>query len=358
MENNLRLLVLEGSRDLGNQLDMWLQKLYGVEESFIVPMKQSRFSNGEGKVVIMDTVRDKDVYILADVGNYSCTYSMYDFTNHYGPDEHFQDIKRVVSAIKGHAATVTVVMPLLYESRQHRRKDRESLDCAMALQELESLGIDTIVTFDVHDPNIQNAIPNMSFENFYPTNTMLEEFVREETFSLEDLLVVSPDTGAVDRARYYADVLGVDVGMFYKRRDLSKVVNGTNPIVAHEYLGRDVGGKTVFVVDDMIASGTSILEVAEELKKRGASHVFLFSTFALFTSGIGRFEKAYEEGVFEKIYSTNLSYVPDTIVEKPWFHQVDCSNYLSTVISYFHDRKSIAPLLSKKELAKKLRDVN
>lgn len=356
MKETLRLIVLEGSKEFGKKVDKILQQKYKTKTSFIVPIKQPRFSNGESKVVILETIRQKDVYIIADVGNHSSTYKMFDYVNHYSPDEHFQDIKRTISAIKGHASSITVIMPLLYEARQHRRKGRESLDCAVALQELEALGVHTIVTFDVHDPNIQNAIPNMSFENFYPTNTILENFSANEKFTFDELLVVSPDTGAMDRARYYADILGTDVGMFYKRRDLSKVVNGSNPIVAHEYMGKEVQGKTVLVVDDMIASGNSILEVAEELKKRGAKKIYLFATFSLFTSGSSNFDKAYKEGIFNQIYSTNLSYILPEIQNKKWFHEVDCSTYLAEIITCFHNHMSITPLMNgKKELMDKIK---
>lgn len=271
------------------------------KDSFIIPTNLVRFNNGEGKAVIEDSVRDKDLYIISDIGNHSMTYKMYGYLNHMGPDEHFMDIKRVISAVRGQADRVTVVMPLLYESRQHRRKGRESLDCALALQELQNLGVSTIVTFDVHDPNIQNAVPtSMSFENFYPTNTILKEFIK-------------------------------------------------NPIVAHNYLGGNLEGETAIVIDDMIASGTSMLEVAADLKERGARKVFLISTFSMFTNGLDGFNKAYEDGLFEKLYSTNLTYVDDNAIKTPWYKQIDCSNYASDIINTLNTSGSISELKNGKQ---------
>lgn len=241
-------------------------------------------------------------------------------------------------------------MPLLYESRQHRRKGRESLDCALALQELQNLGVSTIVTFDVHDPNIQNAVPtSMSFENFYPTNTILKEFIKNEEFDPETVKFISPDTGAMDRAKYYANMFQADVGMFHKRRDYSKIVDGKNPIVAHNYLGGNLEGETAIVVDDMIASGTSMLEVAVDLKKRGARKVFLISTFSMFTNGLECFNKAFEEGLFEKLYSTNLTYVDKDALTKPWYEQIDCSNYASDIINTLNTSGSISELKNGKQ---------
>ena len=262
-----------------------------------------------------------------------------------GPDEHFQDIKRTVAAIRGKAARITVIMPLLYESRQHRRKGRESLDCALALQELERLGVDEIITFDVHDPNIQNAVPLLSFENFYPTYDIVKTLVSQEKdleLDKDKLLVISPDTGAMDRAIYYSSVLGVDVGLFYKRRDHSTVINGKNPIVQHEYMGRDVAGKDVLIVDDMIASGESVLDIARELKKRNARNVYVAATFAFFTEGLEKFNKYYEDGTISKIYSTNLTYIPEQLLEAKWFERVDMSEFLARIVNRLHSGKSIA----------------
>ena len=252
-----------------------------------------------------------------------------------------------ISATSGRSEHITLIMPLLYQSRQHKRKGRESLDCAVALQELETLGVDSIVTFDAHDPNVANAIPNLPFENFYPTHTILETLIEQE--DLENLLVVSPDIGAMERSRYYAELLGCDVGVFYKRRDLSKVVNGKNPIIDHIYMGADVQDKTILVVDDMIASGSSMIEVAEELKKRGAHKVYLISTFALFTEGIEIFQEAYQNHLFEKLYSTNLSYVPDTIKKLDWFYEVDCSKFIAKIIDTLHRGISIHTIQNGKQ---------
>ena len=270
---------------------------------------------------------------------------MFGFTNHKGPDEHFQDIKRTVSAIRGKATRITVIMPLLYESRQHRRKGRESLDCALALQELERLGVDEILTFDVHDPNVQNAIPLLSFENLYPTYDIVKSLITNEESlerNKEKLLVISPDTGAMDRAIYYSSVLGVDVGLFYKRRDHSTVVNGKNPIVQHEYMGRDVEGKDVLIVDDMIASGESVLDIALELKKRNVRNVYVATTFAFFTEGLEKFNQYHKDGIITRVYSTNLTYIPEALKAAPWFREVDMSEFLARIINKLNYGKSIA----------------
>ncbi len=349
--SNLKLIVLSNAKLLGDMVDKHLMLKRNTNESFIVPIKEVRFSNGEGKVSIGNTIRDKDVYIISDVGNYNCTYVMHGRTTYMSPDDHFQDIKRTISAMKGHSESINVVMPLLYSSRQHRRKGRESLDCAMALQELEALGVSEIITFDAHDPNIQNAIPCMPFENFYPTYSILESLVNDNKNQFNDIknwLTISPDTGAMDRAKYVADVLGTDVGMFYKRRDFSTIVDGKNPIIAHEYMGKKINNKNAIVVDDMIASGDSIIEVSKELKDRGANKVFLVATFALLTSGIERFDKAYKEKLFDEIYTTNLTYMDESF-ERPWLHRVDCSEYLADIINTLNNKQSISPLLNRKE---------
>lgn len=345
LNHELGIIALESCTELGNAIDKYIQKQRNCTESFLVPLNEIRFSNGEGKVKISETVRGKDIYILCDVGNYSCTYKMFGITNHKGPDEHFQDIKRTVAAIRGKAARITVIMPLLYESRQHRRKGRESLDCALSLQELERLGVDEILTFDVHDPNIQNAIPLLSFENIYPTYDIVKSLISNEKsleLDKEKLLVISPDTGAMDRAIYYSSVLGVDVGLFYKRRDHSTIINGKNPIVQHEYMGRDVEGKDVLIVDDMIASGESVLDIAKELKNRNVRNVYVAATFAFFTEGLEKFNKAYEEGLIRKIYSTNLTYIPQNLHDAEWFNSADMSEFVSRVINRLNHGKSIA----------------
>ena len=349
-EDGLGLIVMNNCKEFGEKINENIMRKRKSDKSFIIPSKLDRFSNGEGKGTINDTVRDKDLYIISDIGNHSETYKMYGYDNHKSPDDHFQDIKRVISAVRGQADRMTVVMPLLYESRQHRRKGRESLDCALALQELQNLGVKTVVTFDVHDPNIQNAVPtSMSFENFYPTNTILKEFILNEDFEVEKVNFVSPDSGAIDRARYYANMFQADVGMFHKRRDLTKIVNGKAPIIAHEYLGGDMTGKTAVVVDDMIASGGSMIEVAEKLKEKGAKKVHLISTFSLFTEGVDNFRLAYEEGLFDNLYSTNLTYVDPEAKKQPWFKMVDCSKYASDIIDTLNRSGSISELKNGKQ---------
>jgi len=351
--NDLRLIVLDNIEEIGISVNEHLKEINNTNEDYIIPIKRDRFSNGEGKISINGTIRDKDIYILSDVGNYNITYNMHGFSHHMAPDEHFQDIKRVISAISGYATKITLIMPLLYESRQHKRKGKESLDCALALQELESLGVDHIVTFDVHDPNVGNAIPNLPFENFYVAHEILNELIDNEDIS--NLLVISPDMGAMERARYFAEMLGTDVGVFYKRRDLSKVINGKNPIVEHVYLGSDVKGKNVIVVDDMIASGTSMVEVAKDLKQRGANKVYLVATFALLTEGTEIFIEAYEENLFDKLYSTNLSYVPDKIKQENWYYSVDMSEKMARIINTMHKHESLKPLFNgKKQILDKL----
>ena len=345
LNHELGIIALESCTELGNAIDKLIQEKRNTNESYLIPIDEIRFSNGEGKVKISESVRGKDIYILCDIGNYSCTYKMFGFVNHKGPDEHFQDIKRTVSAIRGKARRITVIMPLLYESRQHRRKGRESLDCALALQELERLGVDEVLTFDVHDPNVQNAIPLMSFENFYPTYDIVKSLIHNEKdleLDKEKLLVISPDTGAMDRAIYYSSVLGVDVGLFYKRRDHSTIVNGKNPIVQHEYMGRDVEGKDVLIVDDMIASGESVLDIATELKERKARNVYVATTFAFFTEGLEKFNRYCEDGIITRVYSTNLTYIPDGLREAKWYRSVDMAPLVTKIINKLNYDKSIA----------------
>lgn len=347
--DNLRLIVFENALDLGNKVSSKLNK-----KNCIIPIVNDRFNNGEGKVTIKGSVREKDLYILADVGNYNIEYKMHGIVNHMSPDEHFQDIKRVISATSGHASKITVIMPLLYQSRQHKRKGRESLDCAIALQELEQMGVNNIITFDVHDPNVANAIPKIPFDNFYPTHLILKKLIEKDLEDTNDLLVISPDMGAMERARYYAEVLDCDVGVFYKRRDLSKVVNGKNPIVEHVYMGDSVKNKNIIVVDDMIASGISMIEVSQKLKENGANKVYLISTFALLTEGPDKFISAYNDGLFDKLYSTNLSYVSDDIKEKSWYEEVDCSSLIAEIINSLNNKESVEKLLNNKEKVLKL----
>lgn len=356
MKEDLKLIVLDNCRELGNLVKQNLNHLRENDQNYLVPVSSSRFSNGEGKVKIEETVREKDLYILSDVGNYDMSYSLHGRCHYMSPDEHFQDIKRVISASSGHASKITLITPLLYQARQHKRKGRESLDCAISLQELEQLGVNRIITFDCHDPNVSNAIPLLPFENIYPTHTILNEFIENEKEYLDNLLVISPDMGAMERARYYAEMLGCDVGVFYKRRDLSKVVNGKNPIVEHTYMGTSPKDKNILVVDDMIASGASMLEVAKELKERKAKSVFFIATFTLLTEGYDKFIEAYQQGYFNKLYSTNLSYVPDEIKNQEWYHDVDCSMQIAKIIDRINHKESIQGLFDgKKEILEKIK---
>jgi len=357
-QGRLGLITLESALGLGDLVDKHLirrrnnKNHFATEsfnpDSFKINIKESRFANGEAKVKLDETVRGRDIYILCDIGNYSCTYQLYGHENLKGPDEHFQDIKRTIAAVGGKSNRTTVIMPLLYASRQHTRKGRESLDCAMALQELYHLGITDILTFDVHDPNIQNAIPLSSFENIYPTyeivKTMLEterDFINDK----ESMIVIAPDTGAMDRAIYYASVLKLDVGMFYKRRDFTKIVKGKNPIVEHSYMGTDIAGKDALIVDDMIASGESVLDVARELKKRKANKIYVATAFGMFTEGLETFNKAYEEELITRVFSTNLTYISPKLENAEWHKSVDMSGYLAKIIDYLNYNKSLAPLL-------------
>ena len=345
--DDLKLVVLDNIKDVGKQVDDYLQKMNKTENSYIMKVTRDRFNNGEGKMTINETIRDLDVYILSDVGNYGLTYDMHGFTVPMSPDEHFQDIKRVISALSGYPKRLTVIMPLLYQSRQDKRKGKESLDCAIALQELERLKVDHIITFDCHEKKVSNAIPMIPFENFYPTNIILEELISNE--DVNNLLVISPDMGAMERARFYADMLSCDVGMFYKRRDLSKLVDGKNPIVEHAYMGADVEGKTVVVVDDMIASGSSMLEVGEMLREKKAKKIYFIATFSLFTEGIEGFKKAYEDKKFDKLYTTNLTYIPEEYTKdknNKWLKVVDCSKRIAEIIDCLHKGKSLKKIVN------------
>ncbi|MCH5167193.1 MAG: ribose-phosphate diphosphokinase [Erysipelotrichales bacterium] len=353
--SKLKLIVLGSAKELGSKVNKELKKINKTETDYLVKITESRFSNGEGKVQINENVSNCDVYIIGDVGNYGVSYPMHGREHFMSPDEHYEDIKRVISATSGHAAKINIVMPLLYESRQHKRRGNESLDCAISLQELEKMGVDNIVTFDAHDPSICNAIPRLPFENFYPTYTILSKFIENE--DIHDLLVVSPDMGAMDRARVYADMLNVDVGVFYKRRDLSKVVNGKNPIVEHMYMGADPKGKDIIVVDDMIASGASMIEVAENLKEKGANNIYLIATFSLFTEGTDVFVNAYKKGLFTKVYSTNLSYIPEELVSEDWFIDVDCSKFMANIINTLNKKDDLDELWNvKPKLMEKLQN--
>jgi ribose-phosphate pyrophosphokinase len=373
----LGIIALESCRDLGKRINDHILKIRHYDlstnspnngangKSYLIPVNQIRFSNGEGKVQLEDSVRGKDIYILCDVGNYSCTYEMFGFENHMGPDEHFQDIKRVLSAIGGKAKRITVIMPLLYAARQHRRRGRESLDCAIALQELQRLGVSDILTFDVHDPNIQNAIPMISFENIYPTYEIVKSFLKNEkqlSIDKTKMLVISPDTGAMDRAIYYSSMLGLDIGLFYKRRDHTRIVKGKNPIVQHEYIGRNIENQDILIVDDMIASGESILDIVLELKKHNAKRIYVATTFSFFTEGIEKFNEFYEKGYINRVYSTNLTYIPEQVKDSKWFKEVDMAEFIAKIIDKLNYDKSISSLTDAtegiRELLKQTRQEN
>lgn len=344
---NLGLVVMENARELGEKIDGHLREIMGVESSLVIPIDEIKFSNGEGKVVIKETVRKKDVYILADVMNHSITYKMYGYMNHKSPDEHYVDIIRVLCATRNQAESTSLVMPFLYASRQHKREGRESLDCAVALQNFVHLGVRNIVTFDVHDSNVQNAIPCSSFDNFYPTNILLEKFITTEDVKKDNLLAVSPDNGALKRTRFYANMLGCELGGHVeKHRDVYTIIDGHNPILEHEYIGKEVKGKDVIIVDDMIASGESMIEVAKKIKELGSNRIYLFSAYCMFTKGIEVFDKAYKDGLFTKLFTTNLSYYPKEANDREWFIMADCSEYMAKVIYTLHIGGSVSPILN------------
>lgn len=345
--NDLKLIAFDNIKDIGKKVDNYLKNINNKTESYIMNITRDRFSNGEGKIRVDETIRDKDVFILSDISNYSITYKMHNMNVPMGPDEHFQDIKRAINALSGYAKRITIVMPLLYQSRQDKRKGKESLDCALALQELERLNVNHIITFDCHNSSVSNAIPNLPFENFYPTNIILEELIKNE--DINDFLVISPDMGGEKRARYYADMLRCDVGIFYKRRDLTKLVNGKNPIVEHTYMGPSVEGKTILVVDDMIASGASMIETSEKLRAKGAKKIFFIATFSLFTEGIDAFERSYKNKVFDKLYTTNLNYIPNNYKNKEWLKVVDASKRIAQIIDYVHKGKSLDKIVNSNE---------
>ncbi|MGN0506279.1 MAG: ribose-phosphate pyrophosphokinase [Lachnospiraceae bacterium] len=322
------------------------------KDSYLVETHCPRFGTGEAKGVIRESVRGDDLYILLDVTNYSLTYTVCGQVNHMSPDDHFQDLKRIIAAVGGKARKITVIMPFLYESRQHKRSTRESLDCALALQELVNMGVDSIITFDAHDPRVQNAIPLNSFETIQPTYQFIKALLRNVSdivLDAEHTMVISPDEGAMGRAVYFGNVMGVDVGMFYKRRDYTTVVNGRNPIVAHEFLGSSVDGKDVIIVDDMISSGESMLDVATELKKRKARRIFICSTFGLFTNGLAKFDEAYENGLIDRVITTNLVYQTNELLSRPYYISADMSKYIALLIDALNHDGSISEFLSPTE---------
>lgn len=357
----MRIIALSGAKDLGAKIDahltQWAQKCGRDDKTFLVESECPRFSSGDGKGLIKSSIRGDDLFIIVDVGNYNCKYKMFGQENAMSPDDHFQDLKRIIQATSGKAHRINVIMPILYGGRQHRRNYRESLDCAVALQELQAMGVSNIVTFDAHDPRVHNAIPLMGFDNVMPSYQVLKTLFRDFPdlkIDKEHLMIVSPDEGALNRNMYYASCLGVDLGMFYKRRDYSRVVNGRNPIVAHEYLGNSVEGRDVFIADDIIASGESMLDIAYELKKRNAGRVFCYATYATFTAGLDSFDKAVAEGVVDGVLGTNLTYRSPELLSRPWFHEVDVSKYIAYFIAALNHDVSVSMLVDSHEKIKQL----
>lgn len=369
---SLGIIPLEGCRSLGEKVNDYLVKWRTVRESehknslafagyqrdsYILQTKVPRFGTGEAKGVILESVRGSDLYILVDVANYSLTYSLCGHENHMSPDDHYQDLKRIIAAVGGKARRITVIMPFLYESRQHKRTARESLDCALALQEMVHMGVDNIVTFDAHDPRVQNAIPLHGFETVQPTYQFIKgllKHVPDLQLDSDHMMVISPDEGGMGRAIYMANVLGLDMGMFYKRRDYTRIVNGRNPIVAHEFLGTDVEGKDMVIIDDMISSGESVLEVATALKERKARKIFICTTFGLFTNGLERFDKAYESGIIDRVLTTNLIYQTPELLNREWYIDCDMSKYIAYLIDTLNHDASISDLLNPSERIQKV----
>ena len=356
---DLGIIPLQSCSELGNMVNEYivdwrkeresvLHQDDRVKDSYIVNTKCPRFGSGEAKGTILDSIRGKDLYLLVDVTNYSIEYSLCGHMNKMSPDDHYSDLKRIITAAAGKARRINVIMPFLYESRQHKRTARESLDCAVALQELHALGVENIITFDAHDPRVQNAIPNSGFDSIQPTYQFIKSLfnnVPDLQVDSDHMMIISPDEGAMGRAVYYSNVLGLDMGMFYKRRDYSKVVNGRNPIVAHEFLGSSVEGKDVFIVDDMISSGESMLDVAKELKQRKAKRVFVAATFGLFTNGLKQFDEYYEQGLISKVLTTNVIYQTPDLLSRPYYINVDLSKYIALMIDKLNYDHSISELL-------------
>lgn len=361
---SLGLIPLEGCRELGEKVNQYLVEWRTKREnehkdslafagyqrdSYLLDTRVPRFGTGEAKGVINESVRGDDLYIMVDVCNHSLTYSLCGKQNHMSPDDHYQDLKRIIAAVGGKARRITVIMPYLYESRQHKRSSRESLDCALALQELVNMGVDNIITFDAHDPRVQNAIPLHGFETVQPAYQFIKGLVNhvdDIKLDAEHMMMISPDEGGMSRAIYMANVLGLDMGMFYKRRDYTRIVDGRNPIVAHEFLGTSVNGKDVIIIDDMISSGESVLEVASALKARNANRIFIASTFGLFTNGLERFDKAYHDGLIYRVLTTNLIYQTPELLQREWYINCDMSKYIAYIIDTLNHDSSISDLLN------------
>ena len=348
----LGIISLAGAQELSRKVEAHLvrwAKLAGLDyDTFLIESSCPRFSSGDGKGMINSIVRGYDLFFIVDVGNYSLTYNYFGQENRMSPDDHYQDLKRLIQAASGKAHRMNVVMPLLYGGRQHRRSYRESLDCAYMLQELQHMGVSNLLTFDAHDPRVQNAVPVMGFDNLMPEYQVLKKLFKDFpdlSTDKNDFMIVSPDEGALNRNMHYASVLGVELGMFYKRRDYSRIVDGRNPIVAHEYLGASVEGKDVFVADDIISSGESVLDIAENVKERRANRFFAYATYAIFTNGLEKFDKAYEQGLIDGIFGSNLTYLKPELRNRPWFHEVDVSKYIAYFISALNHDVSISSLL-------------
>ena len=360
----LGLIPLKSCTELGQKVDQWLvewrreresehkstiQFAEYQKDSYILGARTPRFGSGEGKGEILESVRGDDLYIMVDVCNYSLNYSLNGLKNHMSPDDHYQDLKRVIASASGKAKRINVIMPFLYESRQHKRSHRESLDCALMLQELVNMGVSNIITFDAHDPRVQNAIPLKGFETVQPIYQFIKYLLRNEKdlqIDSDHMMIISPDEGATGRAIYFANVMGLDMGMFYKRRDYSRVINGRNPIVAHEFLGTSVEGKDVVIIDDMISSGESMLDTAKELKRRGPRKVFICTTFGLFTNGLKKFDEYYENGYIDRILTTNLVYQTPELLSKPYYINVDMSKYIALIIDNLNHDSSLHSLLN------------
>lgn len=363
----LKIIAMSSATDLGNAINTnlvnWRKETHVAyigspeftgyhEDNFLVDAACPRFGSGEAKGVVKESVRGSDVYILVDVCNYTVTYKINGYVNHMSPDDHFADLKRTIAALCGHAYRVNVIMPFLYSGRQHKRNGRESLDCAYSLAELYDMGVSNIITFDAHDPRVMNSVPFIGFDSFMPTYQCAKLLSKSEldiTMDKDHLLVISPDEGALDRAIHFAGILGVDAGMFYKRRDYSTVVNGKNPIVAHEFLGSDLTGKDVIIVDDMISSGDSMIDTATILKSKGARRVFVCTTFGLFTNGLANFDKAYENGIIERIICTNLTYLNPELKTRPYFMMADMTKFISSVIDFMNHNVSLTHIIERGE---------
>ena len=347
----LSVIGMKGCEEFAKQVDYYLKewRRHGGEESFLVKADCPRFGSGEAKALLHESLRGHDLYIICDAFNHGVTYKMYGKEVPMSPDDHYADLKRIIAAAGGKARRVTVIMPMLYEGRQHKRSGRESLDCATMLQELVSMGVENIITFDAHDPRVQNAIPLSGFDDVKPAYQMIKALVKnvpDVNIDKDELMIISPDEGAMGRCMYFSSVLGVDIGMFYKRRNYAIVVNGKNPIEAHEYLGRDLTGKDAIIVDDMISSGESLIDVATQIKERGAKRVFAFTTFGLFTDGFAKFDKAYADGLIDKVFTTNLVYRQPELFTKEWYVEVNMCKYVSYLIDTLNHDETISELLN------------